>query len=47
MIEETQKRVDIMLEDAQRQAAEIIAGAHAALATDTIRFISGDDNEDK
>jgi hypothetical protein len=45
MIAETQQRVDIMLEDAERKAAEIIARAHAATASDTIRLVSDDGDE--
>jgi hypothetical protein len=47
MIEETQKRADIMLETAQRQALEIIARAHQGTPTgdETIRFMSDEDED--
>jgi len=47
MIEETQKRADIMLETAQQQALEIIARAHEGTPTgdETIRFMSDEDED--
>jgi hypothetical protein len=47
MIEETQKRADIMLETAQQQALEIIARAHEGNPTgdETIRFMSDEDED--
>jgi len=48
MIEETQKRADMMLETAQQQALEIIARAHEGNPTgdETIRFMSDEDEDE-
>jgi vacuolar-type H+-ATPase subunit H len=49
MIEEAQKRADIMLEKAQQQALEIIARAHEGTSTgqdEFIHLISDDEDED-
>jgi hypothetical protein len=48
MIEETQKRADILLEMAQQQALEIIARAHEGTPTgdETIRFMSDEDEDE-
>jgi vacuolar-type H+-ATPase subunit H len=49
MIEETQKRADIMLETAQQQALEIIARAHEGNPTGQDEFIHliSDEDEDE